>query len=126
MGDLSANQRRALAALLTEPTVVKAAAACELTERTLHNYLADDAFKAELRARQDQVINAATAALTGLAGTAIAALQGVLTDPEATPSARTRAALGILDQVQRLTTFADLEERIAALEGMFGDPATPA
>ena len=121
MIELSANQRRALSALLTEPSIAKAAAACKLSERTLYNYLADAGFKAELRARQDRAINAATAALAGLAGNAIDALRGVLTDADATASARTRAALGILDQAQKLTKFADLEDRIAALEEKIND-----
>ncbi len=116
MAELTTNQRRAIAALLTEPTIGKAAGKAGLCEATLYKYLRADAFKAELRARQDETINAATAALSGLAGEAIDTLRAVLRDGEATPAQKTRAALGILDHVQRLTAFADLEERIAQLE----------
>ena len=61
-GSLSTNKRKAIIALLANPTIGKAAAACGLGERTLNRYLADDDFRAELRARQDEA--AATMAAT--------------------------------------------------------------
>lgn len=66
-GTLSTNQRRALEELLGCSTVRAAAKQARLGEGTLYRYLADPTFKAALRARQDQVINAATAARVWLA-----------------------------------------------------------
>jgi len=116
MSNLNANQRRALAALLSTATIKAAAKKCGLCERTLYNYLDDDDFRAELRSRQDRAISAAVAALSGLAGDAVKALKKTLTDADASPSARVRAALGILEQVRNLSTFAQLEDRIIELE----------
>ena len=114
--DLSTNQARAIQALLACATIEKAAEQAGLSGRTVYRYLNDPTFKAALRARQDQAIAAAVAALAGLAGDAIETLRGVLGDAEASRGVQTRAALGVLDHVKRLIEFADLEERVSALE----------
>jgi hypothetical protein len=75
MGDLNRNQKRALEALLREPTVKDAASACDLTQRTLYRYLSDDDFRDELHRRQDAIVGATTAALVELGGEAVKALQ---------------------------------------------------
>jgi phage terminase small subunit len=113
---LSTNQRRALDALLTCSTVTEAAKKAGLVRGTLHRYLSDPTFKAELHARQDQVIDAATAALSHLAGAAIATLRAILDDEDASASVRVRASLGVLAHVRQLSEFADITERITALE----------
>ena len=114
--ELSRNQIKAVSALLAHPSVATAAKACGLTERTLYNYLADPAFKAELRRRQDEVIAATTAALVGLSGNAVAVLQDVLSDPEATHAVKVRAALGWLKHTREAVELDALAERVAALE----------
>lgn len=116
MADLSTNKKRALAALLSQPTIEKAAAACTLTTRTLYNYLADPDFRAALATEQERTIAAAVSALSGLAGNSIDALRDVITDKGVSPGVRVRAALGILGRLMDLKEFADLERRIAALE----------
>jgi hypothetical protein len=116
MSTLNKRQKRVLAALLTCSTARATAKQADVCEKTVYRYLEDPAFKQALRARQDQVIAAAVAALSGLAGDAIDTLRGTLANKETTAGVRVRAALGILDHVQRLTTFADLEQRLAELE----------
>ncbi len=118
---LSANQKKALVALLACPSVAAAAKQAGLGERTLYRYLADDTFKAELRARQDQAIAAATAALSGLTGTAIETLRKVLTDPDASHAVKVRAALGILRERRRIGELDDLAERVSRLEEVLGE-----
>ena len=114
--ELSRNQSKSLAALLAHPTVAAAATACGLTERCLYNYLADPTFKAELHKRQDETISAATAALSGLTGTAIETLRDVLADADASHAVRVRAALGVLEQRRRIGELDDLAERVSKLE----------
>ena len=116
MADLNKNQRRALAALLAETTIRDAAKAAGLGETTLYRYLRDPDFRAELQARQSELIAAAVASLAGLTGDAVGTLRAAMADPNATTSAKVRAASLILDHVQKLTTFAELETRLAALE----------
>jgi len=114
--ELSTNQRKALAALLACSSVTEAAKTCGLTDRTLYNYLSDATFKAELRARQDETIAAASAALAGLAGDAIDTLRKVLTDPGASHASRVRAALGILQERRRIGELDELASRVTLLE----------
>jgi len=78
MGKLNTNQRNAIAALLTHGTVEAAAGACGLTSRTLYNYLANDAFTAELQKRQDAILAGVVAKMTTLAGKGMAQLEGAL------------------------------------------------
>jgi len=114
------NWARALAALLTEPTVERAAAACGLAQSTIYGYLRDPAFRAALQARQGDIIQAAVGALANLAGEAVGVLGEIVKDTEAGAAVRVRAALGILDQAARMAEFATLEERIRVLEQSLG------
>ena len=113
---LSANQRRALLALLAAPNVRAAARQCGLGERTLWRYLADETFKAVLRARQDAALAAATASLTGLAGNAVEVLRAILLDQATTPAVRLRAAISALDQMRKSAELDNLAARVARLE----------
>ena len=113
---LNANQRHALDALLSSPSVAAAARACGLSERTIWRYLADDGFKTELRARQNRAIKATTAALTGMAGRAVQALRDLLNDAETPPSVKARVALGWLRERRAAVELDDLAERVALLE----------
>ena len=115
-GSLSANQKRAIVALLNCPMIGEAAKAAGLGERTLGRYLADPDFRAELRSRQDQTLAAATAALSGLAGEAVGTLAGVMGDGEASPAVRVRAAAVILAERRKVAELDDLAERVAVLE----------
>lgn len=76
---LSTNQRRALRALLTQPTIAKAATQAGLSIRTVFRYLSNDEFLAALRSEQDKLLAAATAHLAELSGTALEHLSSVLT-----------------------------------------------
>jgi len=113
---LNANQKRALTALLSCPSLRAAALACNLSERTLYSYLQLPAFKAELRARQDAVLLSVTSGLAGLSGSAVEVLQGVLSDPDTSASVRVRAALGWLSEVRRGIELEALADRVSQLE----------
>lgn len=121
MAKLTHNQRKALEALLSSRTITDAAAKCGLTRRTLSKYLGDPDFLLELRQRQDQLLDAAVAALAGLAGKAVGTLEGNLDSPEASAQAKNRAALGILDQLRKMVTFYQLEDRVTELETRLAD-----
>jgi len=114
--DLSPNQRKAITALLIEPTVAAAAEHCRLNERTLFRYLTAPAFRAELRQRQDAILSSVTSALVGLSGEAVEVLRAVMTDPNASEATRVRAALGWLRNVRDAVELRDLADRVAVLE----------
>jgi len=118
--DLSTNQQKALTALLAEATVAAAADRCGLNERTLYRYLADPAFKAELRQRQDAILASVTASLVGLSGSAVQTLKELLESKAATDAVKCRAALGWLRNVREAVELADLADRVARLEKLIG------
>jgi len=119
-GVLSANQKKALTALLSHSTVATAAEACALGERTVTRYLSNPTFKAELRARQDAIVSSVTAALVGLAGGSVKTLRDILESKTASDAVKCRAALGWLAQMRQSVELADLAERVAALEEQLG------
>lgn len=53
---LTRNQKRVLAALLSEPTAKAVVAACELAARTIYGYLMDPDFREALRKRQGEML----------------------------------------------------------------------
>ena len=115
-GTLTNRQRRAIAALMTSRNIAAAAPAAGVGLRTLHRWLDDRLFVAELKAAESAAIDQAVRRLADLSGTAISALAAAMTDTHATPGARVQAANVALSQLLRLRELHDLEQRIAALE----------
>jgi hypothetical protein len=114
---LNTKQRRAIAALLSTRDVPAAAALAKVGERTLYRWIAeDDAFKLALVAAEGAAIDAATRRLLGLQESAIATLEGVLNDPDASHTARVRAAGMVIDYLLKLRELRNVESRLAALE----------
>lgn len=115
-GALSANQKRAITALLSEPTVKGAAKTAKLGARTIHRYLDDPLFRAELQKRRDKIVAATAAALVGLSGEAVATLLAVLQDADASNAVKVRAALGWLSHTRDALELDDLTARVEKLE----------
>ena len=116
-GNLTARQRRAIAALLSERTIEAAAKKAKVGERTLHRWLdSDGEFCAALRQAQEQAIDAAIMQLAGLTGEAVDTLRATMGDKTATASAKVRAADLVLSRLFDLKQLHDFEQRIAALE----------
>ena len=113
---LSANQRKALEALLRCPSVAQAARTCGLSERTLWRYLSDDVFVSELRTRQDAALAGVTAALSGMSGVALETLADLLSDGDVPPSVRARIGLGWLGELRKAVELGDLTARVIELE----------
>ena len=116
-GDLSAAQRRAIEALLSEASIEAAATASGVPRRTLHRWLAEDVvFTAALRAAQDRAIDAAVSRLAGGAGDAADVLVSIANDPTERGATRVSAARALLDGVLRMVELRDLASRVASLE----------
>lgn len=116
MSQFSRNERRALKALLSEPSVTAAAKVAGLSPRTLYRYLARDDFRAELQRRQDAILAGTTAALTGLSGEAVATLRDLMQDPDAADGVKARAALGWLKEMYRASELVEITERLKKIE----------
>lgn len=115
---VNTNQHAALRAFLSgeNKTIEDVADACELTERTIYNYLADPEFKAELNQRQGAITAQATLRLANLADEAVSALADVMRNPN--QDGATSKRLAAKDMLTLLDTFTDREiiERIESLE----------
>jgi hypothetical protein len=120
MTNLNRNQKNAIDALLRSPSVASAARHCGLSERTMWRYLDDDVFSRELKARQDDVLQATATALVGLSQEAIATIETVMTDSEIHPGTRLRAATNALKLMRDVVELDEIAERVAALEKALG------
>lgn len=113
---LTPRQHRAVAALLSCPTISEAAKTAQVSERTLYRWLLDQAFLAELHRRESELINYIARRLVNLADNALRTIQELLDDPEASSSVRLRAAENVLAHLLRVRELATLEERVSLLE----------
>lgn len=113
---MTLKKRKAIAALLSEPTKAEAAQHAGIAEATLYRWLADDDFRAALNKAEAHAINEAVRHLVRLQTKAAQTIEAILDDPESPPGIRLRAALGVFSAMIKLREFAILETRMAELE----------
>ena len=106
---------RALAALMTSGTVKSAAALSGVGERTLHRWLRDPEFAAQLAQVEAELVDAAARRLLSLTDGAIRSLEQLSVGAE-DDGVRLRTAVAILDQAARWRESVSIERRIFALE----------
>ena len=111
---LSRMQEKAISALLAQPSLDRAAAACKVNERTLRRWLREPAFLAEYRAARKQRVEMSLALLQRVTGLAVEALVRNLSSGKA--SSEVASALGILDRAVKAVELVDLVERVEELE----------
>ena len=111
---LSRRQKRALAALLSEPTTKAAAEKAGISRTTLYRYLAEPCFQEALAQQQRQVLRASAARLAALLERALDVLGETMASDEA--DSRLKAAALVVRHVARLTELAELQERVEILE----------
>jgi hypothetical protein len=109
-------REQAIAALLTTDTVCAAAAQIGVSARTLLRWLQDDDFQRAYQAARRQVVQHAIVRVQRCAGKAVDALCDVMTNPEASASARVSAARSVLQLAMQAVQIEDLEARLATLE----------
>jgi len=111
---LTAQQHRAIAALLTSKNIKEAAKAADVPERTLWRWKSDMRFLAALHAAEGAIVSDATRRLLQLSTKAIDELEKLLEYPKA--EVRLRAAQTVLDQLFILRDLNNSESRFAVLE----------
>jgi hypothetical protein len=116
---LSRKREQAIAALLQHPSVVAAAKATKLSERTLRRWLKDEAFIEAYEIARRECLSHATGRLQEATSRAIDTLKAVMGDAEAR-SAQVSAARVILEYAFRAVEVEDLEARLKALEARNG------
>lgn len=112
---MSKKKKRALEALLREPTVSRAAQTAGISERTLYRYMTDPDFQAAMVEAQGGALRTATIRLTGLLQKALDVI-GLDFEPGVDGKLRLTAAGLVLRHVQNILEYADLERRVAILE----------
>jgi hypothetical protein len=114
--ELSQKQVRAISALITAPTIADAAWQADVSTRTIDRWLTQRSFQAELRLARSRVFCHAFGHLQQVASRAVAALDRVMHDNNASPASRVSAARAALRFACHGIEIADFEERLAALE----------
>ena len=120
-GTFSRKQRAGIRALVANRTVVGAAAASGIGERTLYTWLADVPGYREAvdagRAEQDAELNArALRRLTELQDKAIDNYEHLLDGPDVPATVKRATSSDVLMHRRTLTELEDIERRLAALE----------
>jgi hypothetical protein len=116
-------RQAAVAALLVEPTVEKAAAKVGVDVKTLYRWLRKPAFRAAYRKARAVVVEGAVAALQRACNEAVEALKRNLGCRH--PPSEIRAAVAILEQSLRAVELLDLAERVERLERRRRKAAAP-
>lgn len=113
---LTLRQQRAISALLTERTVTAAAAQVGVTAKTIYRWLQDDAFRAELDAREASIVDETSRVVLRMQHAALAVIASIMANAGESASVRLAAAKTALDYSIRLRELAAIERRLAALE----------
>ena len=114
---MTAKQKRALACLLTAPTVQAAAAQAKVPYSSVRRWLAENKeFRAEYEAVLREITEGAAAQARQGMGEAIVTLREIMGDTKAAPNARVSAARTLLESGTRLIEMQSYETRIAELE----------
>lgn len=110
---LTARQRRAVVAVLTAPTLGEAAAAVQVSARTLRRWRSREVFARAVRQAAREMDREAVDALRAATVDAVATLRRAL--DEDAPAVRVRAAVAIVGAAERARDD-DLDARLSALE----------
>ncbi len=112
-------QDQAIAALLEQPTISKAAKKAGVGERTLLRWLKLDDFQLAYRIARRALVSQAIAHLQQITGEAVETLRLVMKDKSAPASAKVAAARIALDLAFKAIETEDVEQRLTALEQRF-------
>lgn len=105
-----------ITALLSNPTVRAAAAACGMGETQVYARLRNPAFKARYDRARLETLQQSTAYLQGIVGDAIRKMYDIMTDPDNAPTVQLQAAQAITRTQQAMTEQTDILAQLAELK----------
>lgn len=121
--DLTAKQVKAVEALLTQPTIQKAAETSGVSYTQLRRWLADAGFSEAYRRARSVLFESTLAGLQSVVSDAVKTLHSIMNDESNAASVRVSAASRLLDagfrsreQIENESRLAELEARFAALD----------
>jgi hypothetical protein len=117
---LTVKQHNAIAALMVQPTVRKAAEVAEVPERTLYKWLKSPLFVEEYRAARREATSQAIARLQQVSGAAVSELLRLATQARS-EAVRLGAVCKILDLAIKSVELDDLAARLTALEERYAE-----
>ena len=109
-----------ISALLSEPTISKAAEKCGLSQRQIYERMKQKNFKEEYHQAKRSILESATNALQACLTAATETTIQIMQDAENSPQIRLNAAGMIFNQCQKMTEVVDILDRIESLEEMQG------
>jgi len=113
---LSNKREFAIGALLASSSIVEAAKACNVNERTLRDWMTRLDFREAYDQARRQVLDQVLAHLQASSGEALETLLAVCRDQDARPAARVAAARAVLDLSVKIRSEEDFDARLRALE----------
>lgn len=105
-----------LQALLTEPTIEKAAEKAKIAKSTAFKYLKDTKFNERLLEKKRELMAQVTRRLQQQALEAVKVLSDIMTDEEAPEYARISAAKSVLDNAYKGLDLEDIQVRLSKIE----------
>jgi len=103
-------------ALMSTRTISEASERSGVPERTLYRIMSDDEFSRLYRQARWLAISLASAKLQSKTSIAVDTLSEIMSDSEASPSARVNASKTVLEMALRAFEAEDLESRLSRLE----------
>ena len=113
---LTAKHHKAISALLSEPSIRKAAEQSGVPERTIYAWLKDSAFDTAYRAARRESVQQATARVQYASSAAVTVLCQLMIKESVHASIRLSAAKTILELSIKTLEIDDLAARLEALE----------
>ena len=110
-------QERGILALVSEPTIVRAATAIGVNERTIRRWLEDLRFKKVYHTVRREAFDQAIGLTQRYAPVAVNMLAKLMNDPQTPTAAKITAAMGLLRFGRDGIELDDLAQRVEALEG---------
>lgn len=105
-----------IAALMSSGTIGEAAAALDISPRTIYDRMSNAAFKAAYQAAKSDLIRQATFTLNGKVAAAINTISDIMSDKNEKPTVRLHAAELILTHAGQFALRLKGEENIIAAE----------
>jgi len=113
---LTRKQYTVLAALLSEPTIEKAAKQSGVSTPSIYRWFKNPVFKQEYVLAKWQVVQQTIGRLQIASSLAVQTLQGVMADPEAPTACKVSSAKIVLEMTLKGVEIEDLEMRLTSLE----------
>lgn len=104
-----------LSALISNPTVRQAAAACGVSETQIYARLRSPAFKKKYDDARRELLQQSTAYIQGIVSEAIQKMRDVMNDPDAAQQVQLNAAEAITRNSLKLTEQTDVLTQLAEL-----------